>query len=306
MKLPAAAAKKSGRPSKIQQRENCQGYLFIAPYVILFIIFTGIPFLMAMGLSFVNVQYITRLENLKFVGLKNFIKIFESKETMQALFRTFQYSLVYVPLLMVFGFSFAVLLNKGVHMKKAIRAMVFLPYVSNMVAIAIVFKLLLGPNGPVVQGLKTLGIDFPILLLDLRWALPTVAAIAVWKSIGLNMVIYLGALQNVPSELLEAAQIDGASRWQRIRHVVLPVISPTTFFLLISSLINSLQNFTVIQSLTEGGPGQATTVMSITIVRTAFMKYQTSLASAQAMIMFLIIMGITLVQWRGQKKWVNY
>lgn len=306
MKLPAAAAKKSGRPSKIQQRENCQGYLFIAPYVILFIIFTGIPFLMAMGLSFVNVQYITRLENLKFVGLKNFIKIFESKETMQALFRTFQYSLVYVPLLMVFGFSFAVLLNKGVHMKKAIRAMVFLPYVSNMVAIAIVFKLLLGPNGPVVQGLKTMGIDFPILLLDLRWALPTVAAIAVWKSIGLNMVIYLGALQNVPSELLEAAQIDGASRWQRIRHVVLPVISPTTFFLLISSLINSLQNFTVIQSLTEGGPGQATTVMSITIVRTAFMKYQTSLASAQAMIMFLIIMGITLVQWRGQKKWVNY
>lgn len=306
MKLPAAAARKSGRPSKIQQRENRQGYLFIAPYVILFIIFTGIPFLMAMGLSFVNVQYITRLENLKFVGLKNFIKIFESKETMQALFRTFQYSLVYVPLLMVFGFSFAVLLNKGVHMKKTIRAMVFLPYVSNMVAIAIVFKLLLGPNGPVVQGLKTLGIDFPILLLDLRWALPTVAAIAVWKSIGLNMVIYLGALQNVPSELLEAAQIDGASRWQRIRHVVLPVISPTTFFLLISSLINSLQNFTVIQSLTEGGPGQATTVMSITIVRTAFMKYQTSLASAQAMIMFLIIMGITLVQWRGQKKWVNY
>lgn len=306
MKLPAAAARKSGRPSKIQQRENRQGYLFIAPYVILFIIFTGIPFLMAMGLSFVNVQYITRLENLKFVGLKNFIKIFESKETMQALFRTFQYSLVYVPLLMVFGFSFAVLLNKGVHMKKAIRAMVFLPYVSNMVAIAIVFKLLLGPNGPVVQGLKTLGIDFPILLLDLRWALPTVAAIAVWKSIGLNMVIYLGALQNVPSELLEAAQIDGASRWQRIRHLVLPVISPTTFFLLISSLINSLQNFTVIQSLTEGGPGQATTVMSITIVRTAFMKYQTSLASAQAMIMFLIIMGITLVQWRGQKKWVNY
>lgn len=307
MKLPAAVtAKKAGRPSKIQQRENRQGYFFIAPYVILFIIFTGIPFLMALGLSFVNVQYITRLENLKFVGLKNFIKIFASKETMQALFRTFQYSLVYVPLLMVLGFSLAVLLNKGVHLKKTIRAMVFLPYVSNMVAIAIVFKLLLGPNGPVVQGLKSIGIDFPILLLDLNWALPTVAAIAVWKAIGLNMVIYLGALQNVPAELLEAAQIDGANHWQRIKHVVLPVISPTTFFLLISSLINSLQNFTVIQSLTEGGPGQATTVMSITIVRTAFMKYQTSVASAQAMIMFLIIMAITLIQWRGQKKWVNY
>ncbi len=140
----------------------------------------------------------------------------------------------------------------------------------------------------------------------MKLALPTTAVIAVWKGLGLNMVVYLGALQGVPAELLEAAQIDGATKWERIRHVVFPMVSPTTFFLLISSIIGSLQNFTIIQALTEGGPGQATTVMSVNIVRTAFMKYDTSLASAMALVMFVIVMIITLIQWYGQKKWVNY
>ena len=294
------------RTSKFQKKENRAGYLFITPYLIFFTIFTGIPFLMAIGLSFLNVKYITRLEDLKFTGLKNFIKVFANKEIMQSLGRTFEYALVYVPLIMIAGFILAVILNKGVYAKNTLRATVFLPYVSNMVAIAIIFKVLLGSNSPIIQGLKSLGVDFPLLLQDLKLALPTVAVIAVWKGVGLNMVVYLGALQGVPAELSEAAQIDGAGKWQRIRHVIIPMVSPTTFFLLISSVIGSLQNFTVIQALTEGGPGQATTVMSVNIVRTAFMKYDTSLASAMAMIMFIIVMIITLIQWHGQKKWVNY
>ncbi len=125
-------------------------------------------------------------------------------------------------------------------------------------------------------------------------------------SYGRVFITYLGALQNVSTDLLEAAQIDGATKWERIWHIVIPSISPTTFFLLISSVITSLQNFTTIQALTGGGPGQATTVMSINIIRTAFSNYQTGYASAQALIMFLIVLAITLVQWQGQKKWVNY
>ncbi|MDO5424666.1 MAG: sugar ABC transporter permease [Eubacteriales bacterium] len=292
--------------TKAEKKETLTGYLFVAPYLIFFLIFTGIPFLVAIGLSFVNVKYITQLDNLKFVGLRNFEKIFASKEIMQSLWRTFEYSLVYVPLIMIVGFGLAVILNKGVYLKNTLRSMMFLPYVSNMVAVAVIFKVLLGTNGPLVQGLRSLGFDPPILLQDIKLALPTVAVIAVWKSVGLNMVTYLGALQDVPKELLEAAQIDGANRWQRVRHVIIPMISPTTFFLLISSITGSLQNFTVIQSLTDGGPGQATTVMSVNIVRTAFSKYETSLASAMALIMFVIVMAITLIQWRGQKKWVNY
>jgi multiple sugar transport system permease protein len=292
--------------SKSSRQENRAGYLFITPYLIFFTIFTGIPFVMAIGLSFVNVKYITKLENLKFVGLQNFIKLFTTQETLQSLWRTFTYSLVYVPLIMIVGFALAIILNKGVYLKSTLRATVFLPYVSNMVAIAIVFKVMLGSNSPLIKWLESLGLTPPLLLQDLQLALPTVAAIAVWKSVGLNMVVYLGALQGVPNELVEAAQIDGATKWQRIRHVIIPLVSPTTFFLLISSIIGSLQNFTVIQALTEGGPGQATTVMSVNIVRTAFMKYNTSMASAMAMVMFVIVLIITLVQWRGQKKWVNY
>lgn len=294
------------KTSRAQKKENMTGYLFIAPYLIFFFIFTGIPFMMAIGLSFLNVKYITKLENLKFVGLKNFITVFTNEEIMMSLFRTFKYALIYVPLIMVLGFVLAVILNRGVYARNALRATVFIPYVSNIVAVAVIFKVLLGSNSPIIQGLRSMGFNPPLLLQDLKLALPTVASIAVWKGLGLNMVVYLGALQGVSSELLEAAQIDGATKWQRIRHVVIPLVSPTTFFLLISSIIGSLQNFTVIQALTEGGPGQETTVMSISIVRTAFMKFDTSLASAMAFVMFVIVMIITLIQWHGQKKWVNY
>lgn len=294
------------KTSVAQKKENRSGWMFITPYLIFFTVFTGIPFIMAIAMSFLNVKYITKLDDLQFVGLQNFIRMFQDKEIMMSLLRTFEYTLVYVPLIMILGFALAYILNKGVFCKNGIRSLIFMPYVSNMVAIAIVFKVLLGNASPLITGLQSLGFDPPLLLQDPHLALPTTAIIAVWKGVGLNMVVYLGALQDVPSELVEAAQIDGATKWQRICHVIIPMISPTTFFLLISSITGSFQNFAIIQALTEGGPGQATTVMSINIVRTAFTKYETSLASAMALVMFGIVMIVTLIQWRGQKKWVNY
>ncbi|WP_313583054.1 carbohydrate ABC transporter permease [Lacrimispora sp.] len=299
-------SKTKEKTSIAQKKEDRYGWLFISPYLIFFTVFTGIPFVIAVVMSFLNVKYITRLDNLKFVGLQNFIKIFTNKEILNSLLRTFQYSLVYVPVIMILGFVLAFMLNNGIYMKKAMRSMVFMPYVSNMVAVAVIFKVLLGNNSPMIIALRNMGFNPPLLLQSLKLALPTVAMISVWKSVGLNMVVYLGALQEVPSELLEAAQIDGATKWQRIRNIIIPMISPTTFFLLISSIIGSFQNFTCIQALTEGGPGQATTVMAVNIVRTAFTKYETSLASAMAFVMFVIVMIVTLIQWRGQKKWVNY
>ncbi|CUX28124.1 Lactose transport system permease protein LacF [Clostridium sp. C105KSO15] len=299
-------SKTKEKTSIAQKKEDRYGWLFISPYLIFFTVFTGIPFVIAIVMSFLNVKYITRLDNLKFVGLQNFIKIFTNKEILNSLLRTFQYSLVYVPVIMILGFVLAFMLNNGIYMKKAMRSLVFMPYVSNMVAVAVIFKVLLGNNSPMIIALRNMGFNPPLLLQSLKLALPTVAMISVWKSVGLNMVVYLGALQEVPSELLEAAQIDGATKWQRIRNIIIPMISPTTFFLLISSIIGSFQNFTCIQALTEGGPGQATTVMAVNIVRTAFTKYETSLASAMAFVMFVIVMIVTLIQWRGQKKWVNY
>ena len=223
-----------------------------------------------------------------------------------ALGRTGLYTLIYVPVIMVLSFILAYLLNKGVFWAKGIRSMFFLPYVSNMVAVAVVFQLMLGPRGPFYLLQKFFGVEDPIIpLLNQKWALPVVVLIAVWKGIGLNFLTYLGALQNVDKSQVEAAEIDGANKWQQIKNVVIPAVAPTTFFLTISSIITSLQNFTVIQSLTDGGPGQATTVMSLNIVNTAFVKYETSYAAAQALVMFAIVMVITLIQWRGQKKWAD-
>lgn len=299
--------KVSIQPSIAQKKENLTGAIFIAPYLIGYVIFQGLPFLIAMILGFTNVRYISKLDDASFVGLENFIRMFNDVDTMKALGRTGLYSLMYVPLIMICGFFIAYMVNKGIHFKNVVRSMFFLPYVSNMVAVAVVFKLLLGPGGPVVYLLQKIGLENPpYLLYGLNTALPTVVCIAVWKGIGLNFITYLAALQNVSADLLEAAQIDGATKWERIRHIIIPSISPTTFFLLISSVITSLQNFTTIQALTAGGPGQATTVMSINIIRTAFSNYQTGYASAQALVMFLIVLVITLIQWQGQKKWVNY
>ncbi len=223
-----------------------------------------------------------------------------------ALGRTGLYTLIYVPVIMVLSFILAYLLNKGVFWAKGIRSMFFLPYVSNMVAVAVVFQLMLGPRGPFYLLQKFFGVEDPIIpLLNQKWALPVVVLIAVWKGIGLNFLTYLGALQNVDKSQVEAAEIDGANKWHQIKNVVIPAVAPTTFFLTISSIITSLQNFTVIQSLTDGGPGQATTVMSLNIVNTAFVKYETSYAAAQALVMFAIVMVITLIQWRGQKKWAD-
>ncbi len=299
-------AKPKHKMTTAEWRETFTGYLFITPYLIAFVIFTGIPFVAAFALSFVNVKFISRLENLQFVGLSNFIRFFSSQEAMQALGRSAIYSLIYVPVIMVVSFVLAYLLNKGVFWAKGIRSMVFLPYISNMIAVAVVFQLLLGPRGPFYLLQKFFGAEEPVLpLLNQTWALPTVVLIAVWKGLGLNFLTYLGALQAVDSSLMEAAEIDGANKWQQIRNVVIPSVAPTTFFLTISSIITSLQNFTVIQGLTDGGPGQATTVMSVNIVNTAFLKYETSYASAQALVIFAIVMVITLIQWSGQKKWAD-
>ncbi len=304
--MARTAVKAKHKMTRTERMEAATGYLFITPYLIAFVIFTGIPFLSAFALSFTNVKFISKLEGLQFVGLRNFIRFFSSAEALNALWRSCIYSLIYVPVIMVLSFVLAYLLNKGVFWAKGIRSMVFLPYISNMVAVAVVFQLLLGPRGPFYLLQKFFGAEEPVIpLLNQTWALPTVVLIAVWKGMGLNFLTYLGALQGVDVSLVEAASIDGANKWQQIKNVVIPAVAPTTFFLTISSIITSLQNFTVIQSLTDGGPGQATTVMSVNIVNTAFVKYETSYASAQALVMFAIVMVITLIQWRGQKKWAD-
>ena len=166
--------------SLAEKKEAAQGYLFVTPYLIAFTIFTGIPFVSAFVLSFMNVKFITKFDSAKFVGLKNFIRFFSSKEAMAALGRSAIYTLIYVPVIMVLSFVLTYLLNKGVFWAKGIRSMFFLPYISNIVAVSVVFQLLLGPRGPFYLLQKFFGSENP-LLLNQKWARPAVVLIAVWK-----------------------------------------------------------------------------------------------------------------------------
>lgn len=300
-----SALKKKSKMSRQEKGEALQGYLFVAPYLIAFVIFTGIPFVYAFVLSFMNVKY-NRMDTAKLIGLDNFIKILKDTDSLSALGKSGLYSLIYVPLIMILGFVFAYILNKKVYFEKAGRAMIFLPYISNMMAIAIAVTMLFNVEGVFGKLYTALGMDRSFFQSQ-NTALVAVVCVAVWKGIGLNMLIFLGALQGIPAELLEAADIDGATAWEKIKNVTIPSISPTTFFLATSSLITSLQNYTVIAGLTEGGPGKATTTISVRIINLAFGgSYRTSYASALALIVFAVCMVITFIQWRGQKKWVDY
>ncbi|WP_242948541.1 carbohydrate ABC transporter permease [Blautia sp. Marseille-P3201T] len=249
-------------------------------------------------------KYISTADQTSFIGLGNYFEMIYDAEFRNAFKNSIIYSVCFVPLVMVVGLLLAVLVNQKIYFRNGIRAMIFMPYVSNMVAIAIVWSLLLDPvDGIINQTLRALGVsNAPMWLMGSKTALITVVMIAVWREVGLQFVTYLAALQDVPKELKEAAQIDGANRFQLFRFVTFPLLKNTTFLLIITSIITSLKNFTIIQVLTEGGPGNATTVLPLKIVDTAFSSARMGYASAQAMVMFVLVMVITAVQWIGKNR----
>lgn len=252
-------------------------------------------------------HFISDTAHMKFIGFQNFVEVFHDGEVMTALGRSVLYSIVYVPLVVLVGLLLAALVNSKIYARGAIRTIIFMPYISSMVAIAMVWSLILDDkDGPINHLLRSLGNkNPPMWLMGENSALFTVVLIAVWEGVGLYMVTYLAALQNVPTDLYEAAMLDGANSFQRFCKITIPMISPTTFFLLITAVINSFQNFGIIQVLTKGGPGEASTTMAVSVYNTSFQQYRMGYATAQAVILFLIILIFTVIQWKGQK-WVHY
>ena len=290
--------------SSLRKKEARVAWLFITPYLVGFILFHFLPIFLSIVLSLTDMKYISTADQTSFIGLGNYFEMIHDAEFRNAFKNSIIYSVCFVPLVMVVGLLLAVLVNQKIHFRNGIRAMIFMPYVSNMVAIAIVWSLLLDPvDGIVNKTLRALGVsNAPMWLMGSKTALMTVVMIAVWREVGLQFVTYLAALQDVPKELKEAAQIDGANRFQLFRFVTLPLLKNTTFLLIITSIITSLKNFTIIQVLTAGGPGNATTVLPLEIVDTAFSSARMGYASAQAMIMFVLVMVITAVQWIGKNR----
>lgn len=281
------------------------GYLFLAPNLIGYVIFTLIPVIWAFVLSFTNWDGFNQME---FIGLKNYIKMFSNETFQISIKNNMVYTFVSVPAAIILGLVVAMMLNEKLKCLKIFRAIYFMPYLTSMIAVAVVWSAFYHPSmGPINLFLKSIGVTSPPRWLSSSdWALISVMIMSVWKGFGYNMVILLAGLQGVPDELYEAANIDGASKFKKFWYVTLPMLSPTLFFVSIMGIISSFKVFDQIYMMTEGGPGRATNVLVYYIYRESFQNNRFGYASAVSYVLFAIILIITLIQFRGQKKWVNY
>lgn len=288
------------------KKQQIIGYLFIFPSVIGVTIFFFIPLLFSFVLAFTNWQGPAGIGT-EFIGLDNFKAMIDDSVFHTTLKNTAIY-LLHVPISVFLAFIIAIILNKLVYLKNMLRAMFFLPYITSSIAIAFVWMLLFNPNnGPINHILRNFGMSNPPgWLASGDSAMHAINIMSIWFILGFNVVIFLAALQNVPKELEEAAKVDGAKFYHITYYVTFPLVSPITFFLLIIGFVNGFKSFGLIQALTEGGPGDSTTVLALYVYQNAFRYYELGYASAIALVLFSIILIVSLVQWYGQKKWVHY
>jgi ABC-type sugar transport systems, permease components len=293
-----AAAKKS-------LKSNAIAYSFILPNLLGFAIFTLVPMVFALGLSFMTWD---GAHPIAFAGLKNFQRMLHDETFRISFLNTLWFVLGTVPTTLVFSLGLAVLLNREFRGRNFYRAAFFFPYVASLVAVSVVWNMMFHPTmGPVNNLLRSLGVvNPPRWSASTQWALPTVIMASIWKNIGYYMIIYLAALQGIPRELYEAARIDGANGWQSFRKITLPQLSPATFFVTMMLTISSFKVFDLIYVMTMGGPGRATNVLVYTIYDSAFVAFDFGYSSAIAMVLFIMVLGITLLQFRMEKKWVAY
>lgn len=300
-----AAATRLGTAKR--RREHLIAYSFIAPNFIGFTIFTLIPLFFSLALSLMSWD---GSNPITFVGFDNFIRLSKDKTFFKALYNTITYTIGIVPLTLVASLALAMLLNQKVRARNFFRTVSFFPYVASLVAVAAVWNFLFSPSmGPVNSILNTItGIPFeqlPKWSASKDWAMFTAVFFSIWKNMGYYMVIYLAGLQGVNPELYEAASLDGASSWQRFWNVTIPQLAPTTFFTTMILIISSFKVYDVFVMLFAGGDNQltdSTRVLVYQIYNTAFRSLKYGYASAQAIILFVLVLGITLIQFRGEKR----
>lgn len=269
---------------------------FILPSFIGFLMFTGIPIIASLGLSFFSWNM---LQPAEFVGFDNFVNMLSNDPIfLKVLSNTVLFVIGSVPFSIGLGLAIALLLNQKIKFVAFFRAAYFLPVITSVVAVSLVWTWIFSPNyGFLNEFLMRIGIsDPPTWLSSTTWALPAIIIVAIWKNIGFNMVIYLAGLQDIPKDLYESADLDGASRWQKIRHVTMPLLRPTTFFVTIMAIINSFQVFGFALMMTEGGPGTATNTLVLYIYQQGFNYFNMGYASAMAWFLFIIIFSFTLLQ----------
>jgi multiple sugar transport system permease protein len=287
-----------------QARRNIEGWLFASPWIVGFVLFTAGPMLASAVMAFMQWDLLSAP---RFNGLANFRQaLWGDPLVWQSLKVTTIYALVAVPLNVVLGLGLALLLNSGVRGLRFYRTAYFLPSVLSGVAVALLWRWVFENQfGLANTMLRWIGITAPNWLGDGDWALPALVIMNVW-SVGGGMIIYLAGLQGIPTELYEAAEVDGANWWQRLWKITLPLVTPALFFQLVIGVIQALQVFTQPYVMTGGGPYYSTLFYVLYLYQNAFKYFQMGYASALAWILFLYILVLTLLIFRSGDSWVHY
>lgn len=282
-------------------REAIWGYVLIAPNFLIILLFTIIPVFFSFYISLTDWNI---LEEANFIGFENYQNILTDTIAKETFGNTLYFAVISVPLNVVLTLIIAVMLNQKIKGISFFRTAFYLPVISASVAVSLMFMWILANNGLLNQMLESIGLEPIRWLTNPKLALNSVIAVTIWKGLGLNMIIFLAALQDIPSELLEAASIDGANRFQQFTKITIPLLSPVIFFVTITQVISSFQSFDLVYNMTKGGPGHATTVIGYYIWKQAFDYLHMGYGAALAYIVFVAILVLTIIQWVLRKRWV--
>ena len=305
--MKRAARQQAAIFQKPAVKEQVTGLLFILPGFVGFIAFILIPVAMSLGLSFTEWNFLKGWDGIHFNGLNNYMKLFSDSWFTRSLVNNLLYTGVTIPVLLILGLITAEIINHHCYMGNLIRVLIFIPYIASIVAVCTVWQVMLQPSyGPVNQFLMSIGIENPPRwLVDQKWAIWAIIFINVWTQLGYYVAVYMSGLRNVSKDLYEAAQIDGAGGVQQFWYITIPMVKPTTFFLATMGIISSFKVFDVVSVLTQGGPGNSTSVMAYYIYKTAFQEFKMGYACALACALFIFIFLVTVFQWKFQSRFSN-
>ncbi|MFD8572338.1 carbohydrate ABC transporter permease [Streptomyces sp. NPDC059639] len=301
-KAPQGAGRRKKRP---MGKQNLAGWLFSTPFLALFGVFMLFPIVATLVMSFTDFgqRNVRKPMDANFVGLENYTKLFSDDQFLRAMFNTAYFVVVGVPLTIGLGLLIAVLLNSGIDRARTFfRVGFYAPVVTTIVAVAIVWRFVLDPSDGLIAGLgDELGFTAPDFLGSETWAMPSLIVMAVWRNLGTVMVLMIAGLQAIPAEVREAARLDGASAWQELRRITVPLLRPTLLYATVITTIGYLNVFEEPFVMTQGGPSDSTMTVSLDMYFQGFRFFNMGYASAMAYVLFVVIMGITVLQLRLMK-----
>jgi multiple sugar transport system permease protein len=287
-----------------RRKEALVGWLFLLPEIVGMLMLNVFALGFSLYLSFTDWDLLSGVSGIKFAGLQNFIHLFQDPTIWKALYNNLVYTVLTVPIPIAVALVLAVVIHSKVYFKDYFKVVFFIPYISSIIAVAAVWSILFHPSlGPINQFLMDLGISNPPKwLVDPKTSLIAVAIISAWAGLGYTIIIYMAGLSNISEELYEAAEIDGATGLKKFFNITIPLLRPTTFFLLITMLIGSFKVFDIISYLTEGGPDNSSTVIVFRIYQEGFVNYNMGYASAISWLLFAIIGLITAATWKMRQE----